>query len=121
MPAQVIHSDSLEEYWFHEGCHILEVSNHPRDPDVSIARARVEPGQRTRLHSLNAVTERYLIFAGEGMVEIDRKPGVRVKTGDVVLIAPGMAQCIENTGSEDLLFYAICSPRFTPDCYRALE
>jgi hypothetical protein len=33
-----------DEYFFAEGCHILELSNTPEDPDVSIARARVAPG-----------------------------------------------------------------------------
>lgn len=121
MPARIVHSQSLNEYWFHEGCHILEVSNHADDPDVSIARARVEAGKKTRLHKLNAVTERYLIFAGEGMVEIDRREGVRVTAGDVVVIPANSPQCIENTGTADLVFYAICSPRFTPDCYQELE
>lgn len=121
MPAKVIHSQSLEEYWFHEGCHILEVSNHADDPEVSIARARVEAGGKTRLHSLAAVTERYLIFAGEGMVEVDRNAAVRVTAGDVVVIPAGSPQRIVNTGPGDLVFYAICSPRFRPDCYQVLE
>ena len=34
-----------QEYYFKEGCFINELSNAPEDPEVSIARARVEPGQ----------------------------------------------------------------------------
>lgn len=121
MSAKVIHGDTLQEYWFHEGCHIVEVSNDPNDPAVSVARARVEPGTRTRRHSLKQVWERYLIFSGEGMVEVGDRPPTRVRGGDLVSIPPGVAQCIHNPGTVDLVFYAICSPRFTPDCYVDLD
>jgi hypothetical protein len=50
------------EYYFDEGCHILEMSNSPDDPEVSIARARVEPGVTTRLHRLTKTTERYIFL-----------------------------------------------------------
>lgn len=120
MLSRIIHSRQLEEYWFHEGCHILELANHPDETDVSIARGRVEPGQRTLRHSLS-VNERYLIFSGKGMIELDDREGVSITAGDVVVIPAGTPQRIENTGNEDLVFYVICSPRFTPQCYRALE
>ena len=121
MQKKIIHAHDIEEYWFHEGCHILEIANHPNDPDVSIARARVEPGQRTAWHQLNSVTERYLIAEGNGIVEIGDKSPTSVGEGDVVIIPPGIRQRIRNPGNSDLVFYAICSPRFTPDCYEQLE
>jgi len=121
MTAKVIRSDPDNEYWFEEGCHILEVSNHPDDPQVSVARARVEPGSTTRWHSLRDTWERYLIIAGKGSVEIGKLPPTTVGPGDVVLIPPDTRQRIRNTGAQDLVFYAICSPRFSRDCYRSLE
>jgi hypothetical protein len=30
-------------------------------------------------------------------------------------------QRIANTGTDDLVFYCICSPRFTQECYESLE
>ena len=121
MQEKIIHARSIDEYWFHEGCHIMEIANHPNDPDVSIARARVEPGQQTAWHQLNGVTERYLIVEGNGIVEIGEENPTSVGNGDVVIIPPGLRQRIRNSGSSDLVFYAICSPRFTPDCYEQLE
>lgn len=121
MSAKVIHSRPEEEYWFREGCHILETANHPDDPALSIARARVESGQRTHWHSLHDTWERYLIICGEGIVEVGDLAPTPVATGDVVIIPPETRQRISNTGSKDLVFYAICSPRFRPECYRALE
>jgi len=40
--------------------------------------------------------------------------------GDVVVIPAGVSQQIVNCGARDLVFYCICSPRFTPECYEAL-
>ncbi len=45
----------------------------------------------------------------------------RVGPGDVVIMPAGTSQKIENDGKIDLLFYAICSPRFTQDAYDQLE
>ncbi len=120
MPAKIIHSHPENEYWFQEGCHILEIANHPDDPMVSIARARVEPGTCTRWHCLRGTWERYLISEGEGLVEIGELAATPVSAGDVVRIPPDTRQRIRNTGDRDLVFYAICSPRFTPGCYHAL-
>jgi len=109
------------EYYFVEGCFITELSNSEQDPAVSVARARVPVGGITRWHALSEVVERYLIEAGQGEVELGELPPQKVAPGDMVLIPAGCAQRIRNTGEEQLVFLAICSPRFRPDCYQDLE
>lgn len=121
MQAALQKVDESREYYFSEGCHILELSNSAADPAVSIARARVEPGVTTRLHSLNQTIERYVIMAGTGYVDIGDHLAGEVGPGDVVLIPPGCPQKISNTGDDDLVFLAICSPRFKLECYQELE
>jgi mannose-6-phosphate isomerase-like protein (cupin superfamily) len=91
------------------------------DPDVSLARARVEPGVTTALHRLQGVAERYVLLAGTGRVEIASLPPMDVGPGDVVLIPAGAEQRITNTGQSDLVFLCICTPPFTPDCYEDCE
>ncbi len=115
------HADESAEYWFDEGCHILELANSADEPDISIARARVGAGQATRWHSLNATTERYVILSGGGIVEIGEESKERVTAGAVVCIPPGTRQRISSFGEEDLVFLAICSPRFTSACYVPME
>lgn len=110
-----------EEYWFEEGCWITELSNQSDDPQLSVARARVAPGDTTRWHALEGITERYVILAGQGRVELDREGPEPVTAGDVVIIEPGRAQRIENDGDQDLVFLALCTPCFRPECYRDLE
>ena len=117
----ILNANANPEFFTAEQCHILEMSNTPRDPDCSIARARVEPGVTTRLHRLAAVTERYLILEGRGRAEIGTLPSRDVAPGDVIFIPPGCPQRITNTGSTDLVFLAICTPRFTPGCYEDID
>ncbi|VAW74405.1 hypothetical protein MNBD_GAMMA15-1365 [hydrothermal vent metagenome] len=121
MKTAVFHPDEGQEYWFHEGCHILEVCNREDDPDVSIARARVAPGATTHWHRLEGVGERYLIVQGAGLVETGSLKAQPVASGDLVSIPPDTPQRIHNSGKIDLIFYAICTPRFTPACYHSIE
>ncbi|MEZ5503486.1 MAG: cupin domain-containing protein [Halioglobus sp.] len=100
-----------------EGCFILELSNSGDDPGISIARARLEPGKTTRWHHLLGTTERYVVLSGLGVVEVGDLPAQRVSAGDVVIIPPQARQRITNTGTNDLVFLAICSPRFTQAIY----
>lgn len=114
----MIHSRSPEdEYYFEEGCYILELSNSPDDEAVSIARARVPAGVTTQRHRLKGIAERYVILEGEGWVEVGSEPGKMVGVGDVVVIPPGVNQRISNRECGDLIFLAVCSPRFVPEAY----
>tara|TARA_R110002073_G_scaffold74012_1_gene180805 strand:- start:370 stop:807 length:438 start_codon:yes stop_codon:yes gene_type:complete len=110
--------DLGQEYYFEEGCHIVETSNSSSDEDVSIARARVAPGQQTRWHFLENTSERYVIIQGCGMVEVGEDDPCEVKAGDVVIIPAGARQRIRNNGEVDLIFLAICTPRFEKQNYR---
>lgn len=109
--------ETAQEYYFVEGCFITELSNSADDPHVSIARARLESGKTTRWHYLRDTSERYVILQGKGLVEVGDLPAQSVVTGDVVIIPPQVRQRISNTGTEDLVFLAICAPRFTPAVY----
>jgi mannose-6-phosphate isomerase-like protein (cupin superfamily) len=117
MKALIHRTDPGQEYFFKEGCHILEIWNDPADPEVSIARARVEPGVTTRCHCLKATTERYVILSGMGEVYVGELEATVVSAGSVVIIPEGIKQSICNTGTEDLVFLAICTPRFEEDNY----
>lgn len=109
------------EYFFEEGCYILEIANSQDDPAVSIARARVPAGMTTHRHRLHGVTERYVILEGTGAVHLGSSAPHVVHPGDFVHIPPLCSQSITNTGSDDLVFLAICTPRFTPEAYEDLE
>ncbi len=109
------------EFFKNERCHILELANDPSDPAMSIARVRVEPGMTTRWHRVLDTAERYMILDGQGSMEIEELSPQEVGPGDVVLIPPGCRQRIANTGGEDLVFLAICTPRFRKEAYEDAE
>jgi mannose-6-phosphate isomerase-like protein (cupin superfamily) len=113
--------DGRAEYYTDERCDILELSNSPDDPDASIARARVAPGVTTRWHRLKGTIERYVILEGEGSVEVGDEAPAQVGPGDVVVIPAMVRQRITNLGKTDLLFLAVCTPRFRQECYEDVE
>ena len=115
----MVQTDPAAEFATDERCHILEWWNDPADTDVSIARARVEPGVTTQWHRVS-VHERYLILEGRGRVRVGALAPTEVGSGDVVVIPAGVAQQITNVGESDLVFACICTPRFRPECYEAL-
>ncbi len=121
MQAPILRAHPAAEVLTEERCHILELSNSPDDPEMSIARARVEPGVTTRWHRVADTLERYVILDGVGLMEIGDMPPQEVQAGDVVMIPPSVRQRIANVGECDLVFLAICTPRFTPEAYEDLE
>lgn len=111
---------STEYFFAAEGCYISELSNTTDDPAVSIAQARVEPGITTAWHQLKNTIERYVILSGTGLAEIGDAAPRSVNAGDVVHIAAMQRQRITNVGNDDLIFLAICTPRFLPENYQEL-
>ena len=116
--ARILRPDEADEYDTEERCFILELSNAASDEALSIARARVEPGVTTAWHRVIDTTERYVILDGTGRVEVEGLAPQAVGAGDVVIIPPGVRQRIANTGAVDLVFLALCTPRFRPDNYQ---
>jgi mannose-6-phosphate isomerase-like protein (cupin superfamily) len=109
------------ESWIAEGCFIIELHNRPEDEGCSIARARVPAGGVTRLHSLHGTIERYVILAGTARLRTGEDSGIDLGPLDTVTFGAGEPQAIANTGEGDLVFLAICTPRFRPESYRDLE
>lgn len=121
MQPEIRHTEPAQEFYTDERCHIIEIANSDNDAQASIARARVAPGVTTEWHMLRGITERYLILSGNGLVEVGGLEPTRVQAGDAVIIPAATPQRITNTGPDDLLFYAICTPRFVPEAYLSLD
>jgi mannose-6-phosphate isomerase-like protein (cupin superfamily) len=109
------------EFETSERCFITENWNEKSDRAVSIARARGRPGVVTQWHRLRDTTERYLLVAGTGEVEVGDLGPRRVGPGDVVFIPPEVRQRISNDGDTDLVFFAVCTPSFRPEAYETIE
>ena len=120
MKPLILKQDLATEFSTTERCYIIESANATNDI-LSIARARVEPGITTKLHSVTGTVERYIISEGTGRVEVGDLAPQNVSPGDVVLIPAGVPQKITNTGPVDLIFYCVCTPPFQQANYRQLE
>jgi len=117
LKSLIVRNSELNESITDEHCLIAELINIPQDSVLSIAKARVKPGMTTAKHMLRGVSERYLIFSGLGRAYIGDMPPQDVSPGDLILIPPNTPQSIINIDAADLVFYCICSPGFTSDCY----
>jgi mannose-6-phosphate isomerase-like protein (cupin superfamily) len=118
---QIISDKSLTEFFTPEQCFISEVLNDPSFPSFSIAKARVEPGVTTETHKLADTHEVYYIIEGMGVMYIDGNEAKPVGPRDAVYIAANSSQRITNTGTSDLIFLCICTPRFVPESYSAVK
>ena len=110
-----------EEFFTDERCFIIENHNTPRDGALSVAQARVEPGVTAAWLRLRNTDERYVALEGQGFVEVGDDVAVALNPGDVVFIPAGVRQRITNKGSGQLVFLALCTPRFRPENYEALD
>lgn len=119
-PDWLISASDAIEFETSERCFIRELLNNPASPATSLAHTRVTKDVTTQLHSLTGVTEVYIILSGAGLVEVNGEQHP-LGVGDQVVIPAGTPQRIRNTGPEDLCFYCVCTPRFTPACYVNLE
>jgi len=108
------------EFWTDERCYITELLNDPAQPDVSVARARVEPGVTTQRHTLT-VLEWYVVESGRGRMRLGDGPAFELGPGDTVRIPAHCEQQISNIGDDDLLFLCVCVPRFDSSCYQSCE
>lgn len=121
MKSEIIRFKQSDEFHIAEDCFVYEYENRPGPEGLSIARARVRPGVTTRRHKLTGVDERYLVLQGEGLVEIGDLEPTEIGPGDLVVIPAGVNQRVTNTGQVDLLFFCLCNPGFTSECYTDTE
>lgn len=104
------------EFVANDGCHIRELL-HPKNDAIdlpfSLAFARVEVGKHTYKHRL-AQQEIYVIQQGEGLMHIDDET-CPVQSQDMIIVPAKTIQWIENSGDEELLFYALVNPPWTEE------
>lgn len=108
---KVYHHKDCQEFLAGDATHLREIL-HPDKVDIalrySLAHAVVKPGETSFKHALKT-SEIYIILEGKGRMVID-KEAQEVSQGHVVYIPPNAVQCIENIGTEDLIFYCIVDP-----------
>jgi mannose-6-phosphate isomerase-like protein (cupin superfamily) len=77
----------------------------------SVAHAIVPPGESTLPHLLKTSTELYYILEGSGEMHIGTR-SAPVHPGQIILIPRDRSQYIRNTGTGDLVFLCIVTPKW---------
>jgi mannose-6-phosphate isomerase-like protein (cupin superfamily) len=77
----------------------------------SVAHAIIPAGETTLPHVLKTSTELYYILEGSGEMHIGTRSET-VRAGQIILIPRGRSQYIRNTGTGDLVFLCIVTPKW---------
>jgi mannose-6-phosphate isomerase-like protein (cupin superfamily) len=80
----------------------------------SLAEATLDPGGETAEHYHPRSEELYYFVAGEGRMRLDEDE-TQVVAGDCVVIPPGTAHKLWNTGNTPLVLLCCCAPAYSDD------
>ena len=105
---------NISSYVTKDGSRIWELLHPGSSPakDISIAEARVEPGEKTESHVHWRSQEIYYILEGSGTMRLGAEE-MTVGEGDAILIMPGISHMIKNTGTEPIRILCICHPPYS--------
>lgn len=89
---------------------LLDSSNAPVK-NQSLAEATLHSGQSTSLHLHPVAEEFYYVTQGKGLMRLGEEKR-EVGPGDAILIPPGVAHQLTNTGTEMLCVICCCAPPY---------
>lgn len=92
---------------------LMHPGHHPAR-NQSVAEAIVQPGMATLAHMHLQTEEIYHVTSGSGRMGLDDKE-FKVRTGDTIVIRPGVVHHLVNDGEEDLKVLCCCSPPYSHD------
>ncbi len=97
-----------------DGSEIRELAGTPTGNSVnqSLAEATVPPGADTEEHYHRVSEEIYLFTSGSGRMKLGVEEA-EVSAGDTIVIPPGVAHKLWNTGPEPLRLLCCCAPPYS--------
>jgi mannose-6-phosphate isomerase-like protein (cupin superfamily) len=106
----------VSPYVTKDGSQIRELM-HPKvhgARNQSLAEATVQPGCETQLHRHRVTEEIYHVTAGTGLMRLGDAT-FEIAAGDTVVIRPGTAHAVRNTGTSALTILCACAPAYAHD------
>jgi mannose-6-phosphate isomerase-like protein (cupin superfamily) len=106
----------LESFITADGSAIRELAGPAWTParNQSLAEATLEPAGQTAEHYHPRAEELYYFVAGEGRMRLGEEED-EVGVGDCVVIPPGTAHKLWNTGEGALVLLCCCAPAYAND------
>ncbi|HWI12818.1 MAG TPA: cupin domain-containing protein [Burkholderiales bacterium] len=103
----------IQPYVTKDGSEIRELMHPAVHPvrNQSLAEATVLPGCETRLHRHRHTEEIYHVTGGNGSMQLG-EARFEVSAGDTVVIPPGTAHSVRNTGAVPLKILCACAPAY---------
>ena len=113
-PVEITRLEQRESFITADGSSIRELAGIPSGNAVnqSLAEATVPPGGETFEHLHRVSEEIYYFVAGAGRMRLGDEEA-DVKTGDMVVIAPGVKHKLWNPGTEPLVLLCCCAPPYS--------
>jgi mannose-6-phosphate isomerase-like protein (cupin superfamily) len=116
---QIVHLHELQPFITADGSEIRELA-HPSWTSArnqSLAEATLQPGQETAEHYHPQAEEIYCFVSGQGRMSLggDLAAAQPVTAGDAVVIPPGTAHKLWNTGEVPLKLLCCCAPAYSHD------
>jgi mannose-6-phosphate isomerase-like protein (cupin superfamily) len=112
--VQTVRLEDREPFITADGSSIREIAGVPSGNAVnqSLAEATVPAGGETIEHFHRASEEIYHFTGGSGRMRLGGQEA-DVRAGDTVVIAPGVAHKLWNTGDEPLVLLCCCAPPYS--------
>lgn len=114
--------DAISPYITKDGSEIRELLHptHHGAKKQSLAEALVPAGCTTLLHRHDVTEEIYHVTSGTGVMTLGAEK-FPIGAGDSVLISPGTAHCVANTGETALVILCSCAPAYSHEDTVLLE
>jgi mannose-6-phosphate isomerase-like protein (cupin superfamily) len=112
--VQTVRLEDRKPFVTADGSSIREIAGVPSGNAVnqSLAEATVPAGGETIEHFHRASEEIYHFTGGSGRMRLGGQEA-DVRAGDTVVIAPGVAHKLWNTGDEPLVLLCCCAPPYS--------
>ena len=111
---EIVSRDGVTPFITLDGSEIREYA-HPRNSPAtaqSLAEATVPVGGCTLPHHHVLTEELYLFVAGRGTLRLGDE-SAPVRSGDCVVIPPGVVHGLVNDGDEPLVLLCCCAPAYS--------
>ncbi|BAU23032.1 cupin [Caldimicrobium thiodismutans] len=99
----------MEKHPKFKGVKIGFLVTKEKHPELSITVLEIDPGIEIPIHQHEKEVDSIFLLEGEGEVYLEDK-WQKIKSGDVIVVSPGIRHGVKNTGSTKMRCYIVHAP-----------